>query len=198
MISIKQPAEKQKSYLDGAISISDIYGPLLSAMENVENESYNKSLQNLCILGMGWAIVGGICQTLRLKNSLAVSGLTESIKVFDDIEKGKLKHIDYIEAYSCPQGCVGGSLTVENLYISYNKIVQLIETLQYEKIKACPDISKDNVWYRTTLTELLDLLAEGKLDPMVAARIPLSEAARAHGLLERGGYAGKVVLVTDA
>jgi hypothetical protein len=27
-------------------------------------------------------------------------------------------------------------------------------------------------------------------------RIPLNEAARAHKLLERGGYAGKVVLIT--
>ena len=58
-----------------------------------------------------------------------------------------------------------------------------------------PDLSKDNAWYRTTLTELLDLLASGKIKPVVAERIPLAEAARAHELLERGGYAGKVVLV---
>jgi len=160
MISIKQPAGKQKSYLDGAISISDIYGPLLSAMENVENESYNKSLENLCILGMGWAMVGGICRTLRLKNSLAVSGLTETIKVFDDIEKGKLKHIDYIEAYSCPQGCVGGSLTVENLYISYNKILKIIEALEFQKIKACPDIQKVRKKYAQDY-----FFKKGKLEP---------------------------------
>jgi NADPH:quinone reductase-like Zn-dependent oxidoreductase len=61
-----------------------------------------------------------------------------------------------------------------------------------------PDLSKDNVWYRETLTELLDLLAAGKIKPVVAERIPLAEAARAHELLERGGYAGKVVLVTSA
>jgi NADPH2:quinone reductase len=60
------------------------------------------------------------------------------------------------------------------------------------------DISKDNTLYHKTLTELLDLLAEGKIKPVVAARIPLVEAARAHELLERGGYAGKVVLVTGA
>jgi NADPH:quinone reductase-like Zn-dependent oxidoreductase len=53
-------------------------------------------------------------------------------------------------------------------------------------------------WYRETLTELLDLLAEGKINPVVAERIPLLEAARAHELMERGGYAGKVVLVTGA
>ena len=61
-----------------------------------------------------------------------------------------------------------------------------------------PDLSKDKAWYRGTLTELLDLLAAGKIKPVVAERIPLAEAARAHELLERGGYAGKVVLVTSA
>jgi NADPH2:quinone reductase len=53
-------------------------------------------------------------------------------------------------------------------------------------------------WYRETLTQLLDLLAAGEIKPVVAERIPLVEAARAHELLERGGYAGKVVLVTGA
>lgn len=140
MISIKQPAEKGKSFLDGAISISDAYGPLLSAMEGIEKGSYRKALESICILGVGWAMVGGICRTLRLKNSMAVSGLPEILKVFDDIERGKLRNIDFIEAYSCLQGCVGGSLTVENLYTSYNKILKLIETLEFEQIKACPDI----------------------------------------------------------
>jgi hypothetical protein len=32
----------------------------------------------------------------------------------------------------------------------------------------------------------------------VAARMPLAEAAGAHELLERGGYAGKVILESDA
>ena len=53
-------------------------------------------------------------------------------------------------------------------------------------------------WYRETLTGLLDLLAAGRIKPLVAERIPLAEAARAHELLERGGYAGKVVLVSGA
>lgn len=61
-----------------------------------------------------------------------------------------------------------------------------------------PDLGKDNAWYRETLTSLLDSLAEGRIKPVVAERIPLAEAARAHELLERGGHAGKVVLVTSA
>ena len=61
-----------------------------------------------------------------------------------------------------------------------------------------PDLAKDNAWYRETLTQLLDLLAAGNIKPVVAERFPLLEAARAHELLERGGYGGKVVLVTSA
>ena len=55
-----------------------------------------------------------------------------------------------------------------------------------------------NAWYRETLTELLASLAAGRIKPVVAERIPLLEAVRAHELLERGGYAGKVVLVASA
>ncbi len=160
MISIRQPAEKGKSHLDGAISISDIYGPLLSALEGLEKGSFRKALESICILGIGWAMVGGICRTLRLKNSLAASGLTEVLKIFDDVERGKLRNIDFVEAYSCAQGCVGGSLTVENLYISYNKILKLIETLEFEKIKACPDIREVRRLYSQKY-----FFIEGKLEP---------------------------------
>jgi NADPH:quinone reductase-like Zn-dependent oxidoreductase len=65
-----------------------------------------------------------------------------------------------------------------------------------KKAPLSPDLSKENAWYRKTLAELLDMLAAGTIQPVVAARIPLAEAARAHELLERGGYAGKVVLIT--
>ena len=53
-------------------------------------------------------------------------------------------------------------------------------------------------WYHETLTELLNLLAAGTIQPVVAEHFPLAEAARAHELLERGGHGGKVVLVTGA
>jgi NADPH:quinone reductase-like Zn-dependent oxidoreductase len=48
---------------------------------------------------------------------------------------------------------------------------------------------------RRHLAELLGLLAAGDLRPVVADRIPLRGASRAHVLLDHGGHAGKVVLV---
>ena len=60
------------------------------------------------------------------------------------------------------------------------------------------ELPKDHARYRGILTELLDWLAAGKIKPVMAAQVPLAEAARAHELLEKGTYSGKVVLVTDA
>jgi len=148
MIAIKQPLLEEECYLDGAISITDIYGPLLSALESEDKDSYRKSLESICVLGIGWAIAGGMHRTQKLKNVLDVSGIAEIITTFDDIERGKLQDIDLVVPYSCPQGCVGGSLTVENRYISYNKILRLLETLEHENIEACRDKREIRERYR--------------------------------------------------
>ncbi len=52
-------------------------------------------------------------------------------------------------------------------------------------------------WFREDLTTLLDLLREQKIQPIVAERIPLSDAKRAHELLGQGSVKGKIVLVCD-
>lgn len=50
-------------------------------------------------------------------------------------------------------------------------------------------------WFREDLSALLDLLRDKKIKPMVAERIPLSEARRAHELLGQGSVRGKLVLI---
>lgn len=50
-------------------------------------------------------------------------------------------------------------------------------------------------WFRDDLAELIRLLREGELHPVVAERIPLSDARRAHEVLESAASQGKVVLV---
>jgi len=138
-LAIKQPSDSQACHLDGAISIADVYSPLLSALESEDRGSYRKSLESVCILGIGWAVAGGMHRSRKMKNVLDVSGISEIITTFDDIERGKLQDVDLVVAYACPQGCVGGSLTVENRYVSYNKILRLFETLEEERIEACRD-----------------------------------------------------------
>jgi NADPH:quinone reductase len=42
----------------------------------------------------------------------------------------------------------------------------------------------------------VQLLREGKIHPVVAERLPLSEARRVHELLDRTSATGKLVLVS--
>lgn len=48
---------------------------------------------------------------------------------------------------------------------------------------------------RDDLATLVGLLAAGRIQPVIAERMPLHEAARAHELLEAGKVAGKLVLI---
>jgi NADPH:quinone reductase-like Zn-dependent oxidoreductase len=53
-------------------------------------------------------------------------------------------------------------------------------------------------WYREDFRALLDLLRRGQIHPVVAGRLPLSEARRAHELLEHSAEKGKLVLIPVA
>jgi NADPH:quinone reductase len=50
-------------------------------------------------------------------------------------------------------------------------------------------------WFREDFSALLELLRGDKIHPVVAERLPLSDARRAHELLERSAAQGKLVLV---
>jgi NADPH2:quinone reductase len=50
--------------------------------------------------------------------------------------------------------------------------------------------------FRQDLLALFGLLQQGKIRPLIAQRLPLSEARRAQELLGQGGVAGKIVLVS--
>jgi NADPH2:quinone reductase len=54
---------------------------------------------------------------------------------------------------------------------------------------------RDPEWFREDFSALLELLRERKIHPVVAERLPLTEARRAHELLESSAAKGKLVLV---
>src|SRR5512147_134195 len=51
--------------------------------------------------------------------------------------------------------------------------------------------------FRHDLLTLLDLLKQGKIKPLIAQRLPLKEARRAHEMLGEGGVLGKIVLLPN-
>jgi Fe-S-cluster-containing hydrogenase component 2 len=125
-ISILQPAEQVESNLDGAVGISQVYNEILYRLrKGISNAGTQKSS-----FGSGelliWSNPEGEFPNLSREHYLALTGLPNVIKVFDDIEKGKLKNIEFLECHACQGGCVGGNLTVENIYAARAKYLHLM------------------------------------------------------------------------
>ncbi|MFH1336821.1 MAG: [Fe-Fe] hydrogenase large subunit C-terminal domain-containing protein [Candidatus Zixiibacteriota bacterium] len=118
IVSIKQPAEKARSWFDGVVSIRDVYSVLLPHMVAIKERFDEKQVPPDFTFNPGWATLGGITRTVEMENWLAVSGLDNVMKIFDDIENSRLRNIDFIEALACMLGCIGGKFNVENPYLA--------------------------------------------------------------------------------
>jgi len=127
IVSIKQPAEKERSWIDGAISLVDVFAPLFSAVSDVKDEDVTEEEVGDFTFDAGWSMLGEMTRLLGSERSIAVSGMSDVTKVLDDIENSKLRDIDFVELSSCLGGCIGGSLVVENMYVARNSLLKLLK-----------------------------------------------------------------------
>ena len=123
--SFKQPIGVEKSNIDGAIAINDIYPHLLKAMEKLENQDKLYSLHDSGVIGISWATSGGEASGTLNDNALFADGIDNCIKILEEVERGNLDSINFIELNACQGGCVGGSLTTENPFIAKTRLLRL-------------------------------------------------------------------------
>ncbi len=126
MVGLKLQTRMQPSNLDGAVAVSDIYGHLravLAAKGEPPSANTNNSVSGPAL---GWVLLGGQGTSLELENSIAVGGLQNVIRTLEDVEKGKLRDVDYIECRACRDGCIDGCLMIENPYEARSKLMRLI------------------------------------------------------------------------
>jgi iron only hydrogenase large subunit-like protein len=127
MNSVLNPVGLEQSYLDGAISIAEIYAPLLKAIK--EGGDANGEGQ-VSPRGLLWAMAGGEISGMRNTNTMTVRGVQDVQFIFDRIEAGKFQSVDFIEAYICPDGCVSGGLTMEGRYSAQRNIQRIARRLE--------------------------------------------------------------------
>jgi iron only hydrogenase large subunit-like protein len=126
IVSIKQPAEKEKSWIDGAVSIADVFAPLFSAVTDISDADVDAEDLEGFTFGAGWSMLGEMTRLIGSERSIAVSGLSDVTKILDDIENSKLRDVEFAEVSSCLGGCIGGSLVVENMYVARSSTMNLL------------------------------------------------------------------------
>ena len=85
--SIKAPYEKEKSFVDGAISIADIYLKILNALGDIRE---TENIQEAGFVGIRWAN-SGESNALDTEKVLAVDGIHNVIAILEEIEDEKLR-----------------------------------------------------------------------------------------------------------
>lgn len=127
-----QPEGTLKNAIDGAISIRDIFGKIIEVLPSVKQ---NKSNEIDHVRGMGWAISNIQAEEVndgKLK-TLAVSGIQNVIEILAKIENMQIDKYDYVVLNNCFNGCVGGTLNVENSFVTMSRILDLIRNTSYKE-----------------------------------------------------------------
>lgn len=113
--AVKQPVGRAKSGVDGAISMSDVYG---AAVGHLKDPLPPRALQLAAASGIRWGRAGGENAEIGEGELLAVDGIHNVITVLGEVEKGRLTDVDYLEAQACVGGCIGGPLVPENPFVA--------------------------------------------------------------------------------
>ena len=141
--AINNPIGTKKTYVDGAVTIKDVYPLLLSSMKNPSRTADASAGR----IGISWGSSGGESSGLvTVENYLACDGIENVIKVLEDLEDDKLGNLDFVELNACPGGCVGGVLTVENPFIARTKLKAIRKYLPVSMNSLQQSIPNNMLW----------------------------------------------------
>ena len=131
---LRSISAKKKADTCIALGINDIYADLLHQIEPMQDTDQIPNIGfdfEYCHTGNGpmWGMSGGEIADMNIENSLAVSGLDETITYLEKIEMGLFSNLEYIELRTCREGCLGGALTAIDKYLAKSAVNKMIKML---------------------------------------------------------------------
>lgn len=121
---VKYGTDDEKKQINGVISMKDIYLKMAHTISKFKNSEVDKTCR-VSREGILWATAGGEARASKTEKRISVDGIHNVIRLLEAIEDGKLSDIEYVEALSCPGGCVGGPLTTENNFVANSRIKRI-------------------------------------------------------------------------
>ena len=114
--AIKLPYHLKQSYVDGALSISSLYSELRDHIIKLTNQDEPPKATEI---GLNWGRTGGQIRSVRSDDYLAIDGIFNLHKAFEEIELGMFdSNINFIECQCCQGGCLAGPFTIENPFVA--------------------------------------------------------------------------------
>lgn len=167
------------------------------------NEDFVARMRELTGQGVDIALDGiGGALSLRSFRTLAPGGRLVVYGHYNTLAYGRKSWRAWIEWYAATASvALWGLLSPHRRVLAYR--IQKLRDDRHQLLPVgggprAPTVGggpRDPDWFREDFLELLELLRADKIHPVVTERMPLSDARRAHELLERSAATGKLVLV---
>jgi Na+-translocating ferredoxin:NAD+ oxidoreductase RNF subunit RnfB len=126
---MKQPMTTKHSAVNGVIGANLIYKDIVKNLckEPGNGKEGNKEeLHKATRHGMAWGYLTGESKNIDFGTTLAVSEIHNVMSLLEEIERGELKNVDFIELQACTAGCVGGPLNIQNNFVGRVHLRNLI------------------------------------------------------------------------
>jgi len=127
----RQPITTKHSAVNGVIGAHLIYRDIVKNLHkgpaDQEAQAQQRILHKATKQGMSWGYLTGEPKSIGVGTTLAVSGVQNVMSLLEEIERGELQDVDFIELKVCDAGCVGGPLNIQNSFVGRVHLRGLID-----------------------------------------------------------------------
>jgi len=125
-------SKHERLNIDRAFGINSVYSALFHKIEeskkadilSFSRDRFDSFTSGRCLK---WGMSGGEISGMQIDKSMAVCGIRETIDYLEKVELGMLRNMEYIEFRACPEGCLGGPLTVIDKYLAKSGVYRMVK-----------------------------------------------------------------------
>jgi NADPH:quinone reductase-like Zn-dependent oxidoreductase len=110
-----------------------------------------------------------------------------------------LKSGGILVAYGFQKAAMGGGKIIDFVSSFINlKLMNMFSFKKTATFYAITTVKKKHPgWFKDDFKKLLELLQEKKIEPVISGKMPLTDAVKAHKILDQSAVEGKIILIVN-
>lgn len=177
--AIKSPAEEEDSPITGVINMDAAFNRVFQYLQQNEEKEKPAAGQadNLAPEGVLWSLTTGESDH-ALGRRIAIDGVHNVINFLEKLEQEEDAGFDFLELRACDESCAGGVLTVENRFLTAERMRNRARKSDKQNLKS---------EIMTYQAELQDKIRIGDIKPRSMMKLDedMSEAMRKMKLIRQ-------------
>ncbi|MBE0638248.1 MAG: 4Fe-4S binding protein [Bacteroidales bacterium] len=181
--AIKSPAEEEKSPITGVINMDAAFNKVYHHLQqkNITPGALATESDKLAPEGVLWSLTTGETEQMTGRK-IAIDGVHNVISFLDKMEQEENPGFDFLELRACDEGCAGGVLTIENRFLTAERMRN-----RAKMASSNPGIASGKVNIHDYKDELKGLISIGEIKPRSMMKLDedMSEAMRKMNMIRQ-------------